>query len=185
MAAVGADADAVDARAAHHRDAPAALGAGAQDGERVVADAQALGPAAVDRGVQPLLLDRQVEPGQQQVADRGAPVAGEPRAGARVRVQLLEHRDRAVEPDVVGRADAAAHEREHLAVLAQQRQVGLRVAAVDGEHEPPAHRTGSPASSRSTSSPAISSWPISGWASSALRTSSGLPDSAARTASRS
>ena len=94
VAAVGADADAVDAGAAHHRDAPAALGAGAQDGERVVADAQALGPAAVDRGVQPLLLDRQVEPGQQQVADRGARVAVEPRACARARVQLLEHRDR-------------------------------------------------------------------------------------------
>ena len=103
----------------------------------------------------------------------------------RVLVEPAEQPHAAVEAEVVRRAVAAAHEREHRAVLAQQRQVGLGVAAVDGEDEAAAHGTGSPASRRSTSSPAISSWPISGCASSAVRTSSALPDSAARTARRS
>ena len=140
-------------------------------------------PRPADRLVQPPLLDRQVEPGQQQVPDFGA--VGQPALRERVSEEPAEQRHAAVEPDVMWRAEAAAHERQQPAVLAQQRQVGLGVAAVDGEDHAPAHRTGSPCRSRSTSSPAISSCPISGCASSALRTSSGLPDSAARTARRS
>ena len=176
VAAVGADADAVDARAAHDRDAPAALGAGAQDRERVVADAQ----ASAQPRRRPRRAARSSSTGRSSPASSRWPTSARasPSSPARARasrVQLLEQLERAVEPEVVRRAAAAADEREHRAVVAHQREVGLRVAAVDGEHEPPAHRTGSPASSRSTSSPAISSWPISGWASSALRTSSGLP----------
>src|SRR6185503_18248665 len=43
---VGGHADAVDARAAHDGDAPAALGPGAEDGEGVVPDEDLLDPAA-------------------------------------------------------------------------------------------------------------------------------------------
>src|SRR5436190_98406 len=67
---VGGDADAVDPRAADNRDAPAAVGAGAQHGEGVVADRDALGEPPGGRGVpHRLLLGREVDPGEVELSD--------------------------------------------------------------------------------------------------------------------
>ena len=92
----------------------------------------------------------------------------------RLREQVLEHAQAAVEPDVVRRAQRPARQRQERAVGAHERKVGLRVAAVDGEDD--GALTAAPASAavtsvRSSSSSArrCSHCPISGCASSALR----------------
>ena len=65
---VGRDAHAVDARAAHDGDAPAPLGARPQDGERVVADLEVVGPPTRLEGrVEGVLLGREVHPGEEDV----------------------------------------------------------------------------------------------------------------------
>src|SRR5439155_21683753 len=57
VAPVRRDADAVDSGAAHDRDAPTALGAGAKDCERIVADGRSQRPAApLDRLAELVLL---------------------------------------------------------------------------------------------------------------------------------
>src|SRR3954465_10054979 len=75
------------------------------------------------------LLAGEADPRQQDLGEVG------PVAGPRLVEQVLQQRDAAVEPDVVRRAHPAAHEREHRAVVAHQREIGLGVAAVDGEHD--------------------------------------------------
>ena len=61
MSSVGRDTDAVDPGAARDRDAPASLGARAQDGEGVVADVDAASPAArLDGLAHRVLLGREV-----------------------------------------------------------------------------------------------------------------------------
>ncbi len=99
--------------------------------------------------------------------------------------QLVEHVEGALDAEMVRRAAGAAHEREQLAVLAHEREVGLRVAAVDGEDDPPAHATASASSSRSSSPSTRSTWPISGCASRALRATERSRVVAASAASRS
>src|SRR5205085_10136731 len=103
--AVGRDADAVDPGAADDRDAPAALGAGAQDSERVVADVRPLGPAAArDGGAELLLLAREVDAGHEELRDRGdGAVARAARLARGLVEQALEHVERAVEAEVVRR----------------------------------------------------------------------------------
>ncbi len=94
LAAVGRDADAVDPGAADDGDAPAALGAGAEDGEGVVADGDTVGPAALaDDRVQRILLGREVDAGHAQDADLGdRPVRDvEARLLDRLVEQPLEH----------------------------------------------------------------------------------------------
>ena len=199
LAAVPADADAVDAGAAGDGDAPAARRARAQHGERVVADDRPRHPAARrEGGGDLLLLARVVDAGEQEDArlgERGC--LRDARLPRGVVDQPGEHGQRALDADVVLRALRAPHEREQRAVDAQQREVGLRVPAVDGEHERTAHRLAPPcaakrgrcassaASSRSISSSVGPHWPTSGCASSALRASARSPLSAAATASRS
>ena len=52
-------------------------------------------------------------------------------------------RDAAVQPEVMGRAERAARDAEHLAVAADEREVGLRVAAVDGQDDAQRENLGS------------------------------------------
>src|ERR687888_1238787 len=135
------DADAVDPGPADDGDAPAALGSRAQDCEGVVADARPLRPTAARyRGAELLLLAREVDARHEQLRDRrdGA-VARAAGVAGRLVEQALEHVERAVEPEVVRRAERPADERKHLAVGADEREVGLRVAAVYGENQLVAH----------------------------------------------
>ena len=189
MPAVGRDADAVDPGSADDRDAPALLRSCAQDRERVVVDDRPRRPAPrSDRGVEVLDLRRKVEPGDQQLAELGhGPVVGRQAGlGRSALEQLGEHVQRALEPEVVRRAQRPSFECEERAVGGDEREVGLRRAAVHGEERGAAHTRASLAARRSSiSSLAMSHWPISGCASSALRASAGSPERAARTASRS
>src|SRR5262249_12957161 len=101
VAAVGADADAVDPGAAGDRDAPAALRARAQHREGVVADPEPRRPATLgeDR-LQPLLLFREIDAREQDLRDI-RPAAVE----ARPVDELLEDVDAAVQPEVMRRAE--------------------------------------------------------------------------------
>ena len=64
----------------------------------------------------------------------------EPGSRGRLVEEALEHLEAAVDAEVVRRAERAAHEREHAAVRADEREMRLRVAAVDGEDDRSAHR---------------------------------------------
>ena len=121
-------------------------------------------------------------PASSSVADVGA-IAAAP-ARSRASSSSAEQVDRSRRARCGAASWRPAHEREQRAVVAQQREIGLRVAAVDGEDER-AHRQRLARRSRSSSSPAISSWPISGCASSALRAVDAVAVTAARAASRS
>src|SRR5439155_27238763 len=151
-------------------------GAGAQDRERVVPDAHAPRPAAARHGrVDALLLVREVHAAEQHLRHgRPAPVE----AGAVD--ELLQHGRTAVEAEVVRRAERAARVRDQRPVRLDEREVGLRVAAVDGED----HASTS-AAIRSSSCSAIAYWTTSGCASSAFFTSSSSRLSAAVAARRS
>ena len=175
-AAVRRDADAVDARAADDRDAPAALGARAKDRECVVPDVHVVSPAALhERRTEGVLLRGEVDPGEEDLRRGERRRAVPPRRAERLVEQLLEQHDRLLEAEVVRRGLRAADVREQGAVLADERDVGLRVAAVDREEDPVAHRdtpdtcAGSSRRRDSISSPVSASWPISGCASSAFR----------------
>ena len=86
--AVRRDADAVDACAADDRDSPAAVGAGAQHGERVVADVQTLRPRTrLERGLQQPLLLREVDAGEEHLRD-GRALAVEARVADKACQQL-------------------------------------------------------------------------------------------------
>ena len=143
LAPVRPDADAVDPGAADDRDAPAALGAGPQDGERVVGDRGRLGPAqSCDPLLEHLFLGGEVDPGHAEARDGGdrrAVGAGDSRLLDGLPEEALEHLDAAVDAEVVRRAQRPAHEREDAAVGRDEREVGLRVAAVDGEDDRRAH----------------------------------------------
>ena len=54
---------------------------------------------------------------------------------ARLVDEPLEHVHAAVETQVVRRAERPAHVRDQAAVVGEQREIGLRVAAVDREHD--------------------------------------------------
>src|SRR5205823_2277542 len=154
----------------------------------VVPDRGVLRPASgFEQGSEPCFFGRGVHTGEHQrrcVEQR--PIAAD------VVEQLLQDVEAALVAETVRRAPRASNVGEQHAVLARERQLGLRVAAVDTEHGSHAcslakrGRWGAPASSkRSASSLIVSHWPTSGCASSAERTSPGSPESAARTASRS
>ena len=169
LPAVGCDADAVDPGPADDGHSPAALGARTEDGEGVVADAESCRPAALPgRGTERLLLRREVDAREQELGDLGE--GGRVPVEARVRGGLVEevvdHRDAAVEAEVVRRAERPARDGEQGAVSAHERDVGLGVAAVDREHD--GHRTVSSTARRSSSSSVSSYCPISGWARSAF-----------------
>ena len=148
VAAVGRDADAVDPGAADDRDSPAALGARPQDGERVVADAGRVGPAALlDSVLQLLLLGGEVD-ARHAGAARRRPTAGRSRpspASARASSSRdLEHVERRrPTPRWCGELSGPRTSERTRAVGRDEREVGLRVAAVDGEDERRAHAGGS------------------------------------------
>src|SRR5581483_8275622 len=161
VAPVRRDADAVDARTAYDGDAPSLLGARAQDGEGVVLDERPRGPAAgVDQLLQMLLLRREVDAGEQDRGDLGHRQLGVRQARVRDRAleELLEQGEAAVHADVVRRAERAADERKEFAVAAEQRDVCLRVAAVDRKDDPLRHDAALAAANRGRcSTPASSS----------------------------
>src|SRR5581483_4265631 len=169
------DPDAVDPGPAGDGDPPPSLRARAEHGERVVPDDDAPGKVARLRGgAIRLLLVVEVDAGEQEHRQIGAIAHLVDEAGEDVQAAL--------EAKVVGRALRPAHRADHLAVLTDEDDVRLRVAAVDGEDGP--QRTASSAirSSRPSTS---SSCPISGCASSALRMSVASRVTAARAVSRS
>ncbi len=131
---------------------------------------------------------REVEASHQQLGElRDRPVV---RGDARIRAgsveEAAEHVQRPFDSDVVRGAQRASFQREQAAVRRDEREVRLRRAAVDREQGGSAHTCASLAARSSpASSFAVSHCPISGCASSALRTSAGSPESAASTASRS
>ena len=138
VASVRRDPDAVDAGTAGDCHAPAALRPGAEHGEGVVANRHAAGPAARGR--------RRLRPpaprrGKSTPARNRSATSAAPREApaASTTSSSITSSDR-LEAEMVRRAGRPAPEREQLAVRAHEREVGLRVAAVDGEHEPPAHR---------------------------------------------
>ena len=166
-----------------------ALGTRPQDGEGVIGDGDASRPVALaERVVQRPLLLRQVGARDQDLADiRHRLTVCRParRAVRHRRRRSLQHLDAAID----ARAAAASCPGPRTAARTlpsspHERQVGLRVAAVDGESHARAHRkvrsgTGngsddaSAAARVSSSRPAVSYWPISGWASSARRARAG------------
>ena len=110
---VGRDPDAVDAGAAHDRDSPPALVAGAKDGERVVADLDVVCPAARrDRCVHRVLLRGEVDPREEELRHLKRARAVETGGGRRLVEQPLQERDRPVEPEVVRRGQRTARVRE-------------------------------------------------------------------------
>src|SRR5439155_3216940 len=75
MLSVGRHADAIHAGAAGHCDAPAALRAGTQDGERVVSDTRLDRPTArLERGARDVLLLREVQAGEHDLRELDAAV---------------------------------------------------------------------------------------------------------------
>ena len=114
------------------------------------------------------------------------------RAGAdRLVAKPLEQAYGFRQPEVVWRGKRAADVREQRAVAADEREVGLRVAAVDREDDRLAHRaapasdSASSARRLSSSAPESSSCPISGWVRSAFRAVTGSRVTAASAVSRS
>src|SRR5437764_14076378 len=143
-----------------------------------------------------VLVARKVDAGEEELCDVCDRPASVRQAGIadRRRKQLFEHTDTPVDAEVVRRALRASDERECLAVRPHERQIGLEVAAVDGQddgHHASAFpwncgRYSAPfVSRRSTSSSACGTCPISGWASRAFCTSIRSPVIAAAAASRS
>ena len=178
-------ADAVDAGATRDGDAPAALGAGPEDGERVVLDDDASRPATVlDRFFQLGLLGRKVDTRHEE-GGGGRRVAVQACAFERVEPERVEHVERAVEPEMMRRARSAAHQREHPSERIDEREVRLRVPSVDCDRNRRRHHTTSCASSLSSSCSANASWPISGWVRSALCATTASRLTAASAASRS
>src|SRR5207245_4285674 len=95
-------------------DAPAALGPRPEDGEGVVPHDHATGPA--ERGhslLQPALLFGEVESGEQQHGDVRLRASG-------LLAETLEHPERAVDAEVLRRAEPAARQSEQLAVGAHE-----------------------------------------------------------------
>jgi hypothetical protein len=158
LAPIGPDAQAVDPRAADDGHAPAAVGPGAQQRQRVVADDDVpRPPALLDALARGDDLAREVDPGQQEVGARDRRVRA---AVERLDEQRLDAVERALEAVLVRRAARPARERDQLALGRDEREVGLGVAAVDGEQQL-GHRAAT--ASRSSSSPStISTWPTSG-----------------------
>ena len=104
----------------------AALGPCTQHCERVVRDLDTLGPAALFRSsLQGFDLRREVDAGEQELGVRHGSV------GPGFDQQRLDAVEGAFHTVFVRRAARPAHEREHRAVRRDERQVGLRVAAVD------------------------------------------------------
>ena len=131
--------DAVDSRTAHDRDPPAAVGAGAEQRKRVVADDEPFGPVLpLDATAQRGQLLGQIDAGEQDLRGRGERTLerAEARLQDRAVKEILEHLDAAVDSEVVGLAPPAAHERQQLTASIEQREVGLDAAPVDREHEP-------------------------------------------------
>ena len=179
FAAVACDTKAVHARAAHDRHAPAGVRACAQHGERVVPHPGASRPAAPDgQLLECALLVGEVDARQEQQRLRRL------LSGRELRDQAADDVECGLGAEMVGGAPTAAHSSEHGAVVAHERNVGLRVSAVDRECEP--HR-GTPASrsAASRSASTWATWPMSGCASSALRAVTGSRVIAASAASRS
>ena len=122
--------------------------AGPQDGERVVGDRGRLGPAqSCDPLLEHLFLGGEVDPGHAEARDGGdrrAVRVGDARLLNGLPEEALEHLDAAVDAEVVRRAQRPAHEREDMAVGRDEREVGLRVAAVDGEDDRRRHASALP-----------------------------------------
>src|SRR5262249_20934014 len=180
--------DPVDPGPADDRDAPAVVRAGAKHGEGVVGDDHPPRPAAAgDRLLERALLLGQIRAGQQDLGPLGDRAIAEPEPGLAggVLEQALEDVDRSVQSEAAGGAPRPADAREHLAVGADEREVGLGVAAVDGEpdrlrrhrHASSATGNGVPEASararRSSSSAARPYSPTSGCARSARRAVTG------------
>ena len=121
------------------------FGAGAQDGEGVVADGDVRGEAARVRRLLHLVdLGGEVDARQQQLPDVGdrAGAVLDPCLGRAPRASRSSITCRAPSrPRWCGELSAAADEREHFAVGAHEGEVGLRVAAVDRQDERRAHAT--------------------------------------------
>src|SRR5262249_8471315 len=151
-------ADAVDAGTAGDRDAPAAFGARPEHGEGVVLDDDARRPTAVPNRLLELgLLGGKVDTGHEE--RRGRSRAGIEAGGVEgLTAELVEHLHRAVHLQMLRRAGAATEKREHLALRVDEREVRLRVAAVDCDCNGPRHATASLVSSASMSCSASASW---------------------------
>ncbi len=113
LPAVRRQAEAVDAGAADDGDAPAAVGAGAEDGEGVVPDLDAAAPS---RAPPPRAFAVATSPGKSTPASSSSAIGDLARVGARLGERLLEQRldpvERAVDAVLVRRAARPAHERE-------------------------------------------------------------------------
>src|SRR3954447_16109152 len=163
LAAVAGDAHAVHAGTTRDRNPPTGVGAGTKHCERVVSDPSPLGPiAAGSRRLGSLFLVRKVDPGEQEKRLDGLLRRCE------LGDQATDDVERRFDSQMVRRASGTARCAEHGAVFANERDVRLRVAAVDRKREP--HRGTSDSSSAPSSSASTwATWPMSGWASNALR----------------
>src|SRR5205823_1341359 len=106
------------------------------------------------------LLAREVDAGHAEHRHRGE-VAVEPGAGTRLVEQSGQHAHAAVLADVVRRALRATRVAEQVALLVDQCEVGLRIAAIDRQHD--RHTATASSASRSSSSSDSSYCAISGW----------------------
>ena len=107
LAAVGRDADAVDPGAADDGDAPAALGAGAQNGERVVADGTGSAqPRSLTTACSASSSAGKSTPAMRSDADLGdGPARASSPPAHRLVEEPLEHVEAPREPEVVRRAE--------------------------------------------------------------------------------
>ena len=126
-------------------------------------------------------LGGEVDAGEEQLADLGdrAVAVCHPGLVEGPSEQAVDDGEGAVEADVVGGAERPADERDDLAVGAHEREVGLRVAAVERKDERGGGHARSSAKNRGRCSRSASSsfsvssstggtWPTSGCASKAL-----------------
>ena len=97
-----------------------------------------------------LLLGGEVDTGEEDLCDGRGGTAVRPGGAERLLEQSLEQVDRLAQAEMMRRGERAADVREKGAVVPHQREVRLRVAAVDGQHDPVAHRA-APATRRGSS----------------------------------
>ena len=116
---------------------------------------------SIELRAQQLLLGREVHAGEEHLGDGARRPAVRAGGGHRLVEELLEQRHGCLEPEMMGRGERSADVREQRPVGPHEREIGLRVPAVDRKDDPVAHR---PAPADET-------------VSSASRLSSSVPDS--------
>src|SRR5437588_7101714 len=139
LAAVRGDPDAVDPRAAYHRNSPAPVGTRAEQREGVVVDPQPFAPLQLfDLGAERGELVGKIRAGEQDLGGRRqrALARAQTSTGEGRLEQAVEQLDAPFDAEIVGRASRSADQREQPAARVQQRKICFHSASIDRQHEP-------------------------------------------------